>query len=181
VPADCTVVVVAGREGLFAPADAAPLREGRRQRRCCWSPTCQVVSRLVALAGEWNLTVGNDVVVGRSGMGQIVGGGPFAPVVMSYPFHEITKDLREVMTVFHTARSVQAGTGGAPGIVAQGIGDTFDVLGRDGPLAQGKVRFDEPGSSRAHLAGRGGHAERRRARPSARRSPGHRPWPRWAR
>src|SRR5262249_30141439 len=123
VPADCTVLVVAGPEkDMFAPAVDALRRyvKGGGKAMLLLEPDLRGSSpALVALAGEWNLTVGHDIVVDTSGMGQIVGGGALTPVVMSYPFHEITKDLREVMTVFHTARSVKAGTGGPPAILAQ--------------------------------------------------------------
>jgi gliding motility-associatede transport system auxiliary component len=148
VPADCTVVVVAGPEkDVFAPAVDALRRyvKGGGKALLLLEPDLRGSSpALVALAGEWNVTVGQDIVVDRSGMGQIVGGGPLTPVVISYPFHEITKDLREVMTVFHTARSVQAGTGGPPGIVAQNIAETFDVSWAETDLSlKGQVSFDE--------------------------------------
>jgi ABC-type uncharacterized transport system involved in gliding motility auxiliary subunit len=72
---------------------------------------------------------------------------------MNYPYHEITKDLREVMTVFHTARSVQAGTGGTPGITAQNIAETFDAAWAETDLSlKGQVRFDEGKDRRGPVA-----------------------------
>jgi ABC-type uncharacterized transport system involved in gliding motility auxiliary subunit len=148
VPADCTVLVVAGPEkDLFAPAVEAVRRfvKGGGKALLLLEPELESSSpALAALAADWNLQVGRDVVVDSSGMGQMVGGGPLTPVVMNYPYHDITKDLREVMTAFHTARSVQAGTGGATGIVAQNLAETFDVSWAETDLTlKGQVKYDE--------------------------------------
>lgn len=148
VPADCTVVVVAGPEkDLFPPAVEAVRRFVKRGGKALLllEPDLRgSTPALTSLAGDWNLQVGHDIVVDSSGMGQIVGGGPLTPVVMNYPYHDITKDMREVMTAFHTARSVQAGTGGAAGIVAQNIAETFDVSWAETDLTlKGQVKFDE--------------------------------------
>ncbi len=148
VPADCTVLVVAGPEkDLFPPAVEAIRRfvKGGGKALLLVDPELRgATPSLVALAGDWNLQVGHDIVVDSSGMGQMVGGGPLTPVVINYPYHEITKDLREVMTVFHTARSVQAGTGGTPGISAQNIAETFDVAWAETDLSlKGQVKFEE--------------------------------------
>jgi len=157
VPADCTVLVVAGPEkDLFPPAVESIRRfvKGGGKALLLLEPELRgSTPSLVALAGDWNLQVGHDIVVDSSGMGQMVGGGPLTPVVMNYPSHEITKDLREVMTAFHTARSVQAGTGGAPGIAAQNIGETFDVSWAETDLSlKGQVRFDEGKDRRGPIA-----------------------------
>jgi ABC-type uncharacterized transport system involved in gliding motility auxiliary subunit len=157
VPADCTVVVVPGPEkDMFPPAVDALRRYVKAGGKVLLmlEPDLRGPSpALVALAGEWNVTVGHDVVVDSSGMGQIVGGGPLTPVVMNYPFHEITKDLREVMTVFHTARSVKAATGGTPGVSAQDIAETFEVAWAETDLSlKGQVRFDEGADRRGPIA-----------------------------
>lgn len=148
VPADCTVLVVAGPEkDLFAPAVEAIRRfvKGGGKALLLLEPELRgSTPSLVTLAGDWNLQVGRDVVVDTSGMGQIVGGGPLTPVVLNYPYHDITKDLREVMTAFHTARSVQAGTGGAAGITAQNLAETFEVSWAESDLTfKGQVQYNE--------------------------------------
>jgi ABC-type uncharacterized transport system involved in gliding motility auxiliary subunit len=157
VPADCTVVVVAGPEkDMFPPAVDALRRyvQGGGKALLMLEPDLRGSSpALLALAGEWNVTVGSDVVVDSSGMGQMVGGGPLTPVVMNYPFHEITKDLREVMTVFHTARSVKAAAGGAPGVAAQDIAETFEVAWAETDLSlKGQVQYQEGQDRRGPIA-----------------------------
>ena len=157
VPADCTVLVVAGPEkDLFPPAVEAVRRfvKGGGKAFLMLEPELRGgAPSLVSLAADWNLQVGHDVVVDSSGMGQIVGGGALTPVVMNYPYHEITKDLREVMTVFHTARSVQAGTGGAAGIAAQNLAETFEVSWAETDLTlKGQVRFEEGKDKRGPIS-----------------------------
>jgi len=78
---------------------------------------------LVALLAEWNLEAGRDLVLDVSGVGQVFGLGPAAPVADSYPYHEITRDFR-VATVFATARSVSAGSASKPGVFAQNLVQT---------------------------------------------------------
>jgi hypothetical protein len=56
-------------------------------------------------------------------MGQLFGAGEFTPIAMSYPYHEITKDFR-VMTAFHMARGLSAGTASIEGVSAQNLLET---------------------------------------------------------
>ncbi|HET8646555.1 MAG TPA: Gldg family protein [Vicinamibacteria bacterium] len=148
VPADCTVLVVAAPEKDLLPPAVEAIRRfvkaGGKALLLVEPDLRGSTPSLVSLAADWNLQVGSDVVVDSSGMGQIVGGGPLTPVVLNYPYHDITKDLADVMTAFHTARSVQAGTGGAAGIAAQNVAETFEASWAETDLAlKGQVRFDE--------------------------------------
>ena len=105
----------------------------------------------------WNLEPGNDVVVDVSGMGQLFGAGELTPMAVEYPFHEITRGFR-VMTAFHEARSLQAGTGDrAPGIIAQNL-----------------VQTSEASWGETDLAPEGARPARR-----ARTRRGRSPWARW--
>ena len=76
------------------------------------------LSGLVALAHEWGVDVGDDVVVDASGMGRLIGAGPEVPVATTYPSHPIV-DRFAVMTAFPMARSLTAVNGGVGGHVAQ--------------------------------------------------------------
>ena len=98
---------------------------------------------LVALLEEWNLEAGNDVVVDISGMGQIFGASELAPLVMEYPFHDITKDFR-VMTLFAGARSMQAGQGTIEGVTAQDIARTSEQSWAETTLIlEGALEYEE--------------------------------------
>jgi ABC-type uncharacterized transport system involved in gliding motility auxiliary subunit len=151
VPEECTVVVVAGPENDLRPEALAPLRDyvrGGGKALIMVEPEFkESYPNLVALLGEWNLQVGNDVVVDISGVGQIFGASELAPLVMDYPAHEITRDFR-VMTLFAGARSVQAGEGTVEGVTAQDLARTSAQSWAETTLTlEGALEYEE-GSDR---------------------------------
>jgi ABC-type uncharacterized transport system involved in gliding motility auxiliary subunit len=127
VPATCTVFVVAGpqKDLLPEPVDAlrAFVKKGGKLLVMVEPETKESFPNLTGLLKEWNLQTARDIVVDVSGMGQLFGTGPLTPLVMQYPYHEITKNFR-VASAFHTARSIQAGTATVPGVVAQNLVET---------------------------------------------------------
>jgi ABC-type uncharacterized transport system involved in gliding motility auxiliary subunit len=127
VPADCTVLLLAGpQKDLLPPAiDAvrAYVTGGGKAFVMLEPELKDAYPNLVALLKEWNLEAGNDVVVDVSGIGQLFGTGALTPIVAQFPYHEITKDFR-VMTAFHTARSLQAGSASVAGVSAQNLLET---------------------------------------------------------
>ena len=107
------------------------------------APTKDATPNLDALLKEWNVEAGKDVVVDVSGMGQLFGAGEFTPIAMSYPYHEITKDFR-VMTAFHMARGMQAGTGERRGVSAQNLLETSrDSWAETDLTLKGPIAYDE--------------------------------------
>jgi len=147
VPEECSVVVVAGPEKDFAPEAISPLREfvrGGGKALVMLEPEFkESFPNLVGLLEEWNLQVGNDVVVDISGVGQIFGASELHPLVMDYPSHEITKDFR-VMSLFAGARSVQAGEGTVEGVTAQDLARTSDQSWAETTLTlEGALEFEE--------------------------------------
>jgi ABC-type uncharacterized transport system involved in gliding motility auxiliary subunit len=137
VPADCTVLVVAGpQRDLLAPAVDAIRRFVKAGGKALLlldpelpgggaAAALTGAPSLAVLAGEWNIQVGRDVIGDESGAAAAVGGGLLTPVVMDYPYHDITRNLKDTMTIFHIARSVQAGTAPAAGVVAQNLAETL--------------------------------------------------------
>jgi gliding motility-associatede transport system auxiliary component len=127
VPANCTVLVVAGPDhDLLAPTTEAVrrfVRGGGKLLLMVEPETKQAFPNLDALAKDWNVELGKDIVLDVSPMGQLFGTGPLTPLALEYPYHEITKDFR-VATAFHTARSATAGTGTVTGVVAQSLVQT---------------------------------------------------------
>ena len=49
------------------------------------------LTNLIALIKEWGIDVGDNVVIDRSGIGQLVGRGPGMPIAVDYPAHPITE------------------------------------------------------------------------------------------
>jgi gliding motility-associatede transport system auxiliary component len=130
VPADCAVLVVAGPQADLLPevveAVRAYVAAGGKALVLAEPPLKKATPNLDGMLAGWNLEAGKDVVVDVSGMGQLFGTGELTPIAAEYPYHEITRGFR-VMTVFHEARSLQAGTAPAPGITAQNLVQTSEA------------------------------------------------------
>ena len=80
VPDDATVVVVAGPKTDFLPREIDALKkyldEGGKLLLLIDPPDkadSPPLTNLIALAHDWGIDVGNDVVVDVSGMGQLIG------------------------------------------------------------------------------------------------------------
>src|SRR5262249_5940966 len=82
------------------------------------------LTNLIALAHEWGIDVGNDVVVDASGVGRLIGADFTVPVSATYPSHPITQRFNSVLTAYPLAGSVAAGSGGVGGHTAQPFVET---------------------------------------------------------
>ncbi len=152
VPADATVMVVAGPSTDLLPAEADLLRdylEGGGKLLLMLDPPDteddppQV--NLIALAGEWGIELGTDVVVDASGVGQLLGTDASVPVAATYPPHAITDDFN-LLTAFPLARSVRPATGGVPGRTGVVVVETGARSWAEADLSQlatGEVTLDE--------------------------------------
>jgi gliding motility-associatede transport system auxiliary component len=129
VPDDASVVVFAGpKTDVLAPeveAVKAFLKRGGKVAILLDPPdkgTGPEPTNLIALAREWGIDVGRNLIVDASGLGQLIGTGASVPVAMPVA-HPITENFR-VMTAFPIARSVTPIEGGTDGHVAQKILET---------------------------------------------------------
>ncbi len=117
VPADCTVLVVAGPTGDYIQPEVdaikkyveaggralfmldPPLKLGRKQ-----------ISDNPALAGlleSWGVTADKNLLLDESAASQLLGGGPEAPVILQYDSHPIVNDLANVSTAFPLSRGLE--------------------------------------------------------------------------
>src|SRR5436189_2417902 len=78
---------------------------------------------LIALAHDWGVEVGNNIVLDVSGMGRLIGTDASVPVAANYPSHPITQRFT-VLTAFPVARSVTPVSGGVNGRTAQAFVET---------------------------------------------------------
>jgi ABC-type uncharacterized transport system involved in gliding motility auxiliary subunit len=131
VPDDASVVVIAGPKTDYLAQELdllrAYLKKGGKLVLLIDPPDrldSPALTNLIAFAKEWGVTVGNDVVLDASGMGQVFGTGPEVPIAMSYPSHPITERFGNVMTAYRLARSVTPIEGGTDGHIAQKIAET---------------------------------------------------------
>jgi ABC-type uncharacterized transport system involved in gliding motility auxiliary subunit len=147
VPADCTLVVLAGPTADLTPPVASSLRDhvkaGGRLLAMAEPEFKDKTPQYVALLKEWNLEAGDDVVVDVS-PGTLAQTGPETPLGVRYPPHDITKDLRGLATAFHTARSLKPGSGTPEGVFAQTLVETArEAWGETDYSGGTPVRFDD--------------------------------------
>jgi ABC-type uncharacterized transport system involved in gliding motility auxiliary subunit len=130
VPEDASVLVIAGPTTDYLEPELAMLRtyleQGGKLVMLLDPPTradAPPLTGLIALAREWGIEVGTNVVVDVSGVGQLLGAGPSVPVVATYPEHPITTNFG-LLTAFPLARSVAPVGGDAGGRTARTFAET---------------------------------------------------------
>jgi ABC-type uncharacterized transport system involved in gliding motility auxiliary subunit len=130
IPDDATVVVVAGPQTDFLTTEIDALKSylakgGKLQ--LLFDPADQgkaeTLPNLFALAHEWGVEVGKDMIIDNSGLGQLVGTQNAAVPVAMPARHAITNNFR-LMTAFPLARSVTPVQGGVGGRTAQVVLET---------------------------------------------------------
>jgi ABC-type uncharacterized transport system involved in gliding motility auxiliary subunit len=157
---DAAVVIVAGPKVDFLPGEVEALKKYLAKSGKLLleidppeKPDSPPLTNLLALAHDWGIDLGNDIVVDASGMGQLVGTGPEVPLAASYPPHPINQRLK-LITGFPLARSVNPVSGGVNGHNAQGFVQTSDRSWAESDikalLTTGKVQMnaatgDKPG------------------------------------
>jgi ABC-type uncharacterized transport system involved in gliding motility auxiliary subunit len=153
VPADATSVVVAGPRTDFLPGEIEALKAyiAKGGHVCLLlDPPDKVdsppLTNLIALAHDWGMDVGSNVVVDISGVGRLLGTDETVPVAVKYPPHPIVQGL-DTLTAFPLARSVTAVSGGVDGHQAQSFVETSARSWAETDmktfLTSGKVVFDE--------------------------------------
>jgi len=153
VPDDASVVIVAGPKiDFLAPeVDALKTYLGKAGKLLLeLDPPDKVdgtpLTNLIALAHDWGMTVGTDIVVDASGMGRLFGAGAETPIAASYPSHAITQRFT-FATAFPLARSVEPVIGGVSGHTAQAVVQTSAQSWAESDikslLTERKVAFDD--------------------------------------
>jgi gliding motility-associatede transport system auxiliary component len=125
VPDDASVVVVAGPQSDFFPPEVDALKkylDKQGKVLLLLDPPAKVdgpqPTSLIALAHDWGIDVGSDIVVDASGMGRLIGTDASVPIAANYPSHPITERFN-VITAYPLARSVVPVSGGVSGHIAQ--------------------------------------------------------------
>jgi len=126
VPADATVVLVAGPTTDVLPTEAEALRRyiARAGKLMVMldpliGPQAAALPNLEGIIKEWGITPGSNVVVDVSGATN----EPSIAVAATYPLHAITERFA-TLTIYPLARSVDPVSGGTNGRVAQTIVET---------------------------------------------------------
>lgn len=159
IPDDAAVVVVAGaRTDLLQPeldAIKAYLDKGGKLLLMIDPPEKAGdpdLTNLHALAHDWGMQVGRNIVVDASGIGRLIGTDASVPVAATYPEHPITERFG-VLTAYPLARSVDPVVGGVNGRTAL----SFVMTGEkswaeaniDGLMKTGEVALEEDKGDRS--------------------------------
>src|SRR5215203_99114 len=154
VPADASVLIVAGptTDYLKPEVDAIRtyLRKGGKALFLLDPPvgeSARTAPTLEALLKEWGISLGHDVVIDASGMGQLLGTDASVPVVATYPQHPVTENF-DLLTAFPLAQSVRGEAGVDLGTAnTQNLINTSDRSWSEADLKSlatgGKVSLDE--------------------------------------
>jgi len=153
VPEDAAVVIVAGPRTDFFPPEIEALKTylGKSGKLLLEldppdKPDSAPLTNLIALAHDWGMDVGTDVVVDVSGMGRLIGTDASIPVAANYPSHPITQRFNFI-TAYPLARSVTPVSGGVNGHTAQTFIETSPRSWAEtdikGLVASGQVALDE--------------------------------------
>lgn len=146
VPADCSVLVIAGPSTAYLEAEAEILRQhvaggGRVLVMFDYNAN----TGLETLAAEWGLAIHEDLVIDQSGIGQLLGGSPLAPIINTFdPEHPISRVMRNVYAIFPLTRSIgvtRSESGWTSTELAQTSADAFATSGFK--LVDGKMTFSE--------------------------------------
>ena len=115
IPADCSVLVIAGPKSEFFKAELDSIKkyveDGGKLFVTIdpqWKPG------LVDFLKNYKIEVGNNIVVDASGVGQLFGMGPEMPLVSKYEKHDMFKDFN-IMTFYPMVCSVKPSDKGESG------------------------------------------------------------------
>ena len=160
VPADATVVIVAGPQTDLFPAEINLLKEYLARGGKVFflldppaKPDAPPLTNVINLLKEWAIDVGNNVVVDASGMGQMLGTGPEVPLAARYDPHPITERFN-LLTAYSMARSVSSIQAGANNRFAQNLIETsqrswsetnLKELMTSGRVEREEAQGDKPG------------------------------------
>ena len=129
VPADASVLIIGGPTSDYLKPEvgcdqdvSAQRRQGAVSARSAGWRSRGPVPTLEALLKEWGITMGHDVVIDISGMGQLLGTDASVPVVASYPPHPVTENF-SVLTAFPLSQSVKGEAG-----VELGMANTQNLI-----------------------------------------------------
>lgn len=117
VPADCTVLVVAGPSGDYVQPEVDAIKkyvESGGRAMFLLDPPLKLGrhetadnTALTDLLASWGVTVDKDLLLEENVLSQLYGFGPAVPVVVNYDSHPIVNDLAGTQTGFPQARSLE--------------------------------------------------------------------------
>ena len=121
IPAECTIVVVAGPKHDYLAPEVAALKqyvENGGRALFLLDPPFKFAGQeiddnnaLMDVLADWGVTVKKNLVLDLSGVGQLYNAGPELPIVTSYGTQAIVREMKDVWTAFPLARSLEIKNG----------------------------------------------------------------------
>jgi ABC-type uncharacterized transport system involved in gliding motility auxiliary subunit len=121
VPSDCTVLVIAGPSNDYTANEVSAIKnyiQSGGRAMFLLDPPLNFQKAHIAdntaltdLLASWGVTEDKDLVLEENPVGQLFGFGPEVPLVRSYDSQPIVNDLKNSVTGFHLARSLQVKNG----------------------------------------------------------------------
>ncbi len=144
IPEGCSLLVIAGPQADFLESETSEVEKYLRSGgRVLLLIDPGRLPNLVSLAARCGITVGQDVVVDLQSRRFL--GDALSPLILDYPHHDITKDLR-VASIFSLTRSVEPVSSPPSGISVQSLAKTSSASWAEtdqAALRGGTVSFDE--------------------------------------
>ncbi len=144
IPDDCSVLVMAGPQVALLPTEVPLIDkfvDAGGKVMLLQDP--DTTAGLDELLKKWKIALENNVVVDSSGIGQLLGMGPAAPLVTGYESHSITKDLTRSMTFFPLARSVKTVENAGSAFNSSILFKSSEASWGETNLKSGSARYDE--------------------------------------
>jgi ABC-type uncharacterized transport system involved in gliding motility auxiliary subunit len=121
VPKDCTVLIIAGPKKDYTDPEVNAIKtyvENGGRALVMIDPPLNMGREetgdnpaLTNLLAGWGVTPGKDLALDVSGLGQLFGLGPEAPLVTAYESQPIVREMKGTATVFPIARSLDVKSG----------------------------------------------------------------------
>jgi ABC-type uncharacterized transport system involved in gliding motility auxiliary subunit len=132
IPADCTMVIIAGPQNDYLPPEVDVIRKYLQGggRALVMLDAGAELPNLAKLLSDWNVTARNDLVIDQNPVAQLFGTSPAMPIIVKYGSNPIVQPLVNHATLFPLSRSLELGK--ASGASAESLCDTsadsFDVM-----------------------------------------------------
>src|SRR5204863_455459 len=126
IPADCSVLVVAGPSTDYLPQEIEVIRKyitGGGRSMFMLDPG-KDLPNLTKLLSDWNVTPENDLVIDLNPVAQIFGTEPTMPLIVKYGSSPITEPMARIASLFPITRSFNVGKDAKPGISVDSLCET---------------------------------------------------------
>jgi ABC-type uncharacterized transport system involved in gliding motility auxiliary subunit len=121
VPKECTILLVGGPKYDYTEPVVNAIKnhvENGGRALLFLAPPTQFAkdevsenAALTKVLESWGVTLNQDLALDTSGVGQLFGLSEVVPLVTSYEFHQIVREMKEIATAFPLSRTLEVKSG----------------------------------------------------------------------